>query len=208
MGIKQYLPILRVLVGTPLIILSFSLPWGFFAGNEFNPINCFRPFCRYLSDHYIFRLKDKAYYPDPLHIFIEEVKLRNLAVPADKTGPKNQIMFVIQGFATVFSIILSLLPITWIQLVAYMGLLTTTFAYAANLNYFQKISYFQLPIGVYFALGVSLILISSIVYFAPSPSNNDPFQRLLNQKMREMENEEKKKVLQDGNEAQPKTKAD
>ena len=118
MQIKKDPALIRKLVGCPIIIISFCFSWGFYAGKAFRPIYCFLPFLRYLSDNFIFFCGQNALYQDPLCIFIEKTKLPNIAYPQDESCPQTQNIFFIVGYATVFSIILSTLPIMKAQLIA------------------------------------------------------------------------------------------
>ena len=112
-------PFLRSTLFVPLIIYAATVPWAEFAGNEFKPVYCIFPFVQFTVEKYL-PLGKEAKYQQVLQVFVDTPELRELAVPPSMGGPNNQIVFVVEGFALIASLILIGIPVTWIQLIGFI----------------------------------------------------------------------------------------
>ena len=128
------------------MVITSSLPWGFYAGKYYSPIRTVIPFFRYTIDKYILR-NPKPIYKHPAQVFIDEPELRNLAIPQSKGGPGNQKVFVVEGMALLISMILVSLPFTPLQFIGFVISLSSTFAYILLVERFDNIPIVQQNIG-------------------------------------------------------------
>ena len=113
----------------------------------------------------------EAKYQSVLHVFLKENELKYLAVPQSKGGPKNQMMFSIQGFAAMAVIFLISIPVSWIQMIGFCAMLTTVFAFIMLSNNYDHISFWKQEVGVKTAVVTAIIGIMSIDAFIPKDPN-------------------------------------
>ena len=156
-------PFLRSTLFVPLIIYAATVPWAEFAGNEFKPVYCIFPFVQFTVEKYL-PLGKEAKYQQVLQVFVDTPELRELAVPPSMGGPNNQIVFVVEGFALIASLILIGIPVTWIQLIGFIVSMSSNFGYALSMHLYEGQSIWELSWGVYLDIAFSLLGLIFIVY--------------------------------------------
>lgn len=159
-------PFLRSVIFVPLLIYAASIPWAQFAGSEFKPIYCVKPFSMNFLEKFILnKPKNEQTYPQGiLQVFLENPELRLLAVPPEKGGPTNQLIFAIEGVALILSLIFVAFPTSPTQIIGFIISMSSNFGYILSLMLYEDLSLAQIEFGVYADIAFTLLGLVCIVY--------------------------------------------
>jgi hypothetical protein len=146
----------------PLFFSLASLPWGEFAGAPYVPIRLALPFARHLFHYYV--LWDPSEDSRTAAVFLKEQNLRNLAVPTSHGGPKNQMIFVVSGYAVLGTITLIGIPLTPIQCIGLVLAVSSTVGFIVSMTTVEAIPFDDLELApIAHAASAAIALICIIV---------------------------------------------
>lgn len=159
-------PFFRSVIFIPLLIYATSIPWAQFAGSEFKPVYCIAPFSKHFFEKFILMKpqKEQTYPQGLLQVFLENPELRLLAVPPEKGGPSNQLVYAIEGTAIIFSLALIALPTSPTQLIGFIISMSSNFGYVLNLILYENLDLYHISWGVYVDIAFSFLGLVCIVY--------------------------------------------
>ena len=100
------------------LLVCFSIPWVHVSNENFVPVTLFAPFLTYIKDKLV--MNSSPCYGSPLEVFVKSESSKYLGVPPQLGGPKNQIVFVENGFFSIASLLLVAIPKAGFQLLGLM----------------------------------------------------------------------------------------
>ena len=155
-------PLFRSLIFSLLLVYISNQPWDIVSKQPVIPFNMFQSILVYVSDK-ILGKGTKSRFPQILQIFIDTPSLRFLAVPPKLGGPQNQYMYLIIGFANLFTILFVSFPNSVFQFIGFILAISSTFGYWMSLHHFRFYEYYQMPLITYVWIIVSLLGIVTII---------------------------------------------
>lgn len=156
--------LIRAAVFVPLYICVGSMCWATYREKPFNPIRCVVPFSHFLINKYILRGSEEDMQKNILQLFIDNPEMRNLAIPPEHGGPKNQMVFVIEGFTLTATLFLVMIPVTLLQSMGFILSLGSTVSYILSVISYDNYTFSSLEYGSYANIVVSMLgIISCIV---------------------------------------------
>jgi hypothetical protein len=148
-------PLTRSALLLVLLMITTSLPWATFINKPYIPSQA----ALHLG-HYLFKtriLRQGTPHSQILEVFLETEALRSLAVPPDKGGPRNQMVFILNGCATLATLTLITIPNTWSQILVLIVAMSATIGYAISMGDLEGIPMAQLEPAVWAHAAVTAI---------------------------------------------------
>ena len=156
-------PLLRSAVFVPLLVLTSSLPWCFYAQEPVVPARFLTPFSKYFFERFVFRIPmAQRTYPEILRIFVDTPALRNLAIPPSKGGPVNQMAFVVVGWALLASFMFLCTPVVPIQVIGLTLSTSAAMGFILGQMLFDQRALFDLSFGVFWHIAASLAALLTV----------------------------------------------
>lgn len=155
--------ILRSIIFASWLFFLSTMAWQEAVKEPVRPYMMFRPICIFLSEKLRGVPKLRCKYPESLSIFMNTKELKHLAVPPKMGGPENQMMFLILGFALLFSLVLVATPLAAFQFIGFMLAISQTFGFMLSCMSYYDSSLFTLPLPTYLTVFVSILGIASIL---------------------------------------------
>lgn len=151
-------PVSRILIFIPLMLITVSLPWAYYAGKDVVPVKFLAPFSRYLIERYVYRLPEsERVVPVILQVFVGTPDLKHLAIPPSMGGPHNQMVFVVLGWSLLLVLTLMTTPIYALQVAGLIVSISTVFGFIMAMSVYEKVGVLDNGVGVYAHFIVSII---------------------------------------------------
>jgi hypothetical protein len=154
-------PLTRSALLFVLFMITTSFPWATFANKPYVPIQAALHLGRYLLKTRILRQGTAG--SQILEVFLETDALRNLVVPPDRGGPNNQMVFLLNGCATLATLTLITIPNTWTQFVVLILAMSATIGYAISMGDLEGVPIAELKPAVWAHAAVTAIGIVAAV---------------------------------------------